>query len=600
MSTQALVCVANPLSDEPEREATLLLSACAASHSRCSWQSAGIALGVGSRVDHQSPAEHPQLCLDAERVLASVGDGLDWDPSWSVDSLIPKRPASSAKRLTSRRFATVIWERRSRRLVAARDPLGLEPLYYALLPGGGIALCSSGTALLELPGVSREIDRNVCAESLLLLPQQPGSTFFRDIRELPRACWLEWHDGALVLRRYHRIGSTSNGDAARDRVEHLRGLFCAAVARASATSPEIAVTLSGGLDSSSVFRVACAQPNTHVRAISAVFPNDPETQEDEYLEAALSGTGVQSLRFEPNVPFDLEQSLAAAEDPTWIPMLSTTIACALQARALGAKCVLTGEFGDFVAGSIAAPEVWLLRHGLWKRAWTEFESYGGGKTRQTLRFGRQALRLLIGPRWQRTPQRPLDLFRERMAGFMSRQTRSALAIEERLREFRLREAASEEPNRHTYEAFFDRQGNRVSRASWLVERLCGVRLEHPFCDPELVSWSAGLSFDERWAGGHTRAAFRRALAGIVPERILQRGSKARFDGPHSRYFDSVERSVRKPEALWPLTELLEIRGEEMLIRFSSDGLSGRHRALAALLLASWLRMHGRLKATQVD
>ena len=89
------------------------------------------------------------------------------------------------------------------------------------------------------------------------------------------------------------------------------------------------------------------------------------------------------------------------------------------------------------------------------------------------------------------------------------------------------------------------------------------------------------------------------MTGTVPEKILRRGSKARFDGPHDRYMKSLEGALTRPVNLWPLNELLELRGSsDMLLGLRSEGLAGRHRALAGLLLAGWLRMHGRLKSTQ--
>lgn len=598
MSTQALVCVAHSSCEYPEREVMQLLQACGALHARSLFRDVGIGLGVGARVRVDNPAAQQRFSVLDKQVIAGVGDGLDWDPSWAIGHASLHREVARGSKLTSRRFATVVWDRRSRRLLAARDPLGVEPLYYVQLPGGGIALCSSGTALLDLPGVSRAIDRNACAENLLLLPPDRGSTFFEQIKELPRSCWLEWHQGAIEVHQYHRIVPKAGDGSFPDRIGRFRELFQAAVARASATSAELAVTVSGGLDSSSVFRVACGQPNIKLRAITAVFPHDPETQEEEYLEAALCGTGIQSRRFEPSVSpiFRPEQLLALAEDPTWIPMLSITIGCALEARVLGAECLLTGEYGDFVAGSISNPIRWLLRHGDWRSAWHELGAFGGGRTRQALRFGRQAL-LLADQHW-RAPHGPLDSIRKRVTDCMSSEVCSSLRLKERLTGLGRKHTHSEEPTPLAYEEFFDQLGTYTQRASWLVERLCNIRLEHPICDPDLVVWSAGLSFGERWSQGRNRAAFRQAMNGTVPERILHRRSKARFDGPHDRYMRSIEGALTRPNNLWPLDELLELRcAGHMLLGLRSEGLAGRHRALSALLLAEWLRMHGRLEST---
>jgi asparagine synthase (glutamine-hydrolysing) len=53
-------------------------------------------------------------------------------------------------------FACAIWDEADRRLVLARDHVGIRPLHFALLHGHGLVFASEIPALLQDPGVARE------------------------------------------------------------------------------------------------------------------------------------------------------------------------------------------------------------------------------------------------------------------------------------------------------------------------------------------------------------------------------------------------------------------------------------------------------------
>jgi asparagine synthase (glutamine-hydrolysing) len=53
-------------------------------------------------------------------------------------------------------FACAIWDENARRLILARDHVGIRPLYFALLPNHGVVFASEIRALLQDPGVGRQ------------------------------------------------------------------------------------------------------------------------------------------------------------------------------------------------------------------------------------------------------------------------------------------------------------------------------------------------------------------------------------------------------------------------------------------------------------
>jgi asparagine synthase (glutamine-hydrolysing) len=82
-------------------------------------------------------------------------------------------------------FAVVLWDGATRRLLAARDPFGVRPLYLARA-AGSCYLASDTEALLATGRVATEPDDDVVVGYLQWTITEPERTFFRDIRECAR------------------------------------------------------------------------------------------------------------------------------------------------------------------------------------------------------------------------------------------------------------------------------------------------------------------------------------------------------------------------------------------------------------------------------
>ena len=86
-------------------------------------------------------------------------------------------------------FAFALWDARRGRLLVGRDRLGIKPLYL-WNDGRRLAFASEAKAILALPGVDVELDRNALASYLSIgYVASPGS-MFRGMRKLPPATLL--------------------------------------------------------------------------------------------------------------------------------------------------------------------------------------------------------------------------------------------------------------------------------------------------------------------------------------------------------------------------------------------------------------------------
>ncbi|HZE04836.1 MAG TPA: hypothetical protein VE127_06420, partial [Solirubrobacteraceae bacterium] len=80
-------------------------------------------------------------------------------------------------------FAVAVWDRRERRLLLARDPFGIKPLYYEV-DGGCLRFASELKALLARPSFSREVDREALHAFLAFNSIPAPLTIFRAARKL--------------------------------------------------------------------------------------------------------------------------------------------------------------------------------------------------------------------------------------------------------------------------------------------------------------------------------------------------------------------------------------------------------------------------------
>ena len=124
-------------------------------------------------------------------------------------------------------FALILYDAATGSFIAARDPLGIRPLYYGELPGGGTAFASEPGNLV-----------GICER---IMPFPPG-------------CW--WKDGEF--HRYCDLTTVAehSGDDEEAAARHIRELLIQAVDKRLDSDAPLGFLLSGGLDSSLVCSIA--------------------------------------------------------------------------------------------------------------------------------------------------------------------------------------------------------------------------------------------------------------------------------------------------------------------------------------------------------
>src|SRR5450631_2696894 len=143
-------------------------------------------------------------------------------------------------------FAFAAWDNVKRRLLLARDRLGIKPLYYQVLPDG-IAFASELKALLALG--KPEIDRSAVRDFLFHGYIPAPKTIYRGISKLPAGHTLTWEDGRIRIERYWNPSTAVLPRDAGDAVQELDVLLRDVVPAHTLSDVPVGVFLSGGIDS---------------------------------------------------------------------------------------------------------------------------------------------------------------------------------------------------------------------------------------------------------------------------------------------------------------------------------------------------------------
>ncbi len=251
-------------------------------------------------------------------------------------------------------FALALWDARTRRLLLARDPFGIKPLYWRAARGT-LAFASELKALLADPGFDRDVDPDAL-EAFLAFNSIPGPlTIYREARKLPAGHRLVWEGGGEP--RVERFTRPRPVDAERVRREpedaladELRDRLRDSVRAHLVADVPVGVLLSGGVDSSALAALAAGEVSGRLRTFSIGF----EERSFDELERARTvarryDTEHRELVLRPDAAELLPRLVDAFDEPfADSSALPTYLVSELAARDV--KVVLSGEGGDELFG----------------------------------------------------------------------------------------------------------------------------------------------------------------------------------------------------------------------------------------------------------
>jgi asparagine synthase (glutamine-hydrolysing) len=170
-------------------------------------------------------------------------------------------------------FAFAIWDQRTRRLVLARDRMGIKPLYYAVTEDE-LLFASEIKAILAAVDGRPSFNEAILPEFLATGFVSGEDTFFRGIRKLLPGRTLSWSPGeGIRQRRYWRLPAVID-DTPTDLLQlagEVRERLQAAVQSHLMSDVPLGLFLSGGIDSSGLAALMAPMVDGPIRTFSVGF-----------------------------------------------------------------------------------------------------------------------------------------------------------------------------------------------------------------------------------------------------------------------------------------------------------------------------------------
>jgi asparagine synthase (glutamine-hydrolysing) len=205
-------------------------------------------------------------------------------------------------------FAAALWSKSSRRLVLARDRVGIKPLYMAR-HGEDLFFGSELKAILIHPEFERRLSFAGLACYLSLNYVPCPWTMVEGIEKLPPGQWLEWRDGQVRVESYWTLPAGPIRERSLDSAcQELDELLRQSVREHLLSDVPLGLWLSGGIDSSTVLHYAAAAAAKPIKTLSISFLGR-SFDETQYIRAVAKQYGSDHQEFDLNPEADLRSAI---------------------------------------------------------------------------------------------------------------------------------------------------------------------------------------------------------------------------------------------------------------------------------------------------
>ena len=147
-------------------------------------------------------------------------------------------------------YAFAIWDKKRKRLFAARDIFGIKPLYYAQM-NGTLMFASEIKAFMEHPKFDKIFNEDALGNYLSFQFVPTNETFFKGVFCLQPGHYFTYENGEMKITRYFEPDFTGdNTKSFEEVVDEVEAVMKESVEKHKISDVEVASYLSSGVDSS--------------------------------------------------------------------------------------------------------------------------------------------------------------------------------------------------------------------------------------------------------------------------------------------------------------------------------------------------------------
>lgn len=501
-------------------------------------------------------------------------------------------------------FAFALWDRTRRRLLLARDRVGLKPL-YVYRDAEKLLFGSELKAILAHPNVDRSLDP-AAVEDYLTLGMIPGSrAVFRRVQKLPPAhlVTLRADDLERTPRRYWQFRIAPDLTLSmQDWQEALEAKITETVQAHQIADVPVGAFLSGGLDSSVMVATQAGLSETPIQTFSIGF-RETAFSELPYARQVAQQYGTRHTEelVTPEAAGALDDLVHYYDEPLADSSALPTLWVSRLARK-SVKVVISGDGGDEALGGYRR-----YAHDLGE-AWLRRRLPGWLRTGVLGPIGRVWPKADWLPRPLRAKTRLTNLALDEAAAYANTVSLCRLPMRRRLLagDF-VRELDGYEPERLIRRHYAAAGANdplagmitadvhtllpdgflvKVDRASMS----CGLEVRPPLVDHELLELAARMPSEYKIRDGQTKWIFKQTYQDRLPEGLAWR-AKQGFEIPVDQWLRGPLAEMFRATVLEPTSRVRELIDQRVARQlFDSHGSRvGRHGNVlwSLLVLAHW-------------